>query len=224
MIRSRATASLRRDNGGVLWSRTLRLTMDRSYASVTAINMFAASAEATNRWPLSRSNGGASPRPLRRINGNAAGASALEVHSHRISDNHRTSSRRRWCTCSSLPGTFPAYACQPLLRRCASAGGGSTALGAASSNVFLGCGSDGCGRVGVGVGNGVGAGGVMNMTTAAVPAKKKQSMKSNPESGESANGITFETGKVISTCVVLVTVSVLLYPRCCLTGLAQAAR
>lgn len=198
--------------------------MDRSYASVTAINMFAASAEATNRWPLSRSNGGASPRPLRRINGNAAGASALEVHSHRISDNHRTSSRRRWCTCSSLPGTFPAYACQPLLRRCASAGGGSTALGAASSNVFLGCGSDGCGRVGVGVGNGVGAGGVMNMTTAAVPAKKKQSMKSNPESGESANGITFETGKVISTCVVLVTVSVLLYPRCCLTGLAQAAR
>lgn len=184
MIRSRAAASLRRENGAGLWSRTLRLTKDRSYASVTTSTP-AASTTATQRWSLSRSNGSAA----------AAAASAREMHCHDsrgTSSGYRRSSGQRWCA-SSSPGTpNSAYICLPL-RRCfafSSAGSGSSALGMiASGNVH--CGGGGGGIPARLVGH------VMHMTTSAVPGKKKRK-KPSAESGETANGITFETGKVMS--------------------------
>lgn len=186
MIRSRAAASLRRENGAGFWSRTLRLTKDRSYASVTtstpgAIN----STTATQRWSLSGSNGSA-----------AAAASAREMHchdTHGTSSGYRRSSAQRWRASSSPGIPNSAYICQPLRRWSAfssSAGSGSSAIGMrASGNVDCGGGRGGIpARV---------VSHVMHMTTSAVPGKKKRK-KSSAESGETANGITFETGKVMS--------------------------
>ena len=66
----------------------------------------------------------------------------------------------------------------------------------ASANVYLGCGGGGGGGGGGGV-PGRTVGPVMYMTTSAVPGKKKRK-NSSAENGETANGIKFETGKVIS--------------------------
>lgn len=184
MIRSRAAASLRRENGAGFWSRTLRLTKDRSYASVTTSTP-GASTTATQRWSLSGSNGSA-----------AAAASAREMHchdTHGTSSGYRRSSAQRWRASSSPGIPNSAYICQPL-RRCSafssSAGSGSSAIGMrASGNVDCGGGRGGIpARV---------VSHVMHMTTSAVPGKKKRK-KSSAESGETANGITFETGKVMS--------------------------